>query len=130
MSAAFYTSYETSLALREAGAPQGRDVPLSLWTTYGGIAKPMLTRAAYVPEMGVGEARAFRLDEILAALAALGDVALDNHREADPSMRWSVRHAIDCNSEVGYSSGPGPSPVEAAAACYLAVLRAAREARP
>lgn len=126
----YYTSYETSLALREAGAPQAGDVPLSLWTTYGGIARPMLTRAAYVPEMGVGEARAFRLDEILEALA---------RDEKRPDITLSMGASGACNVEAQDDRMPitsgvqgyGDTPVEAAADCWLTALKiAAREARP
>jgi hypothetical protein len=79
----------------------------------------MLTRAAYVPEMGVGEARAFRLDEILEALIAVGPLRV--HGGSDGWYVYLCDEADEHRSAM---------PVEAAAACYLAVLRAAREARP
>lgn len=124
----YYTSYEMSRALRDAGAPQEiGEAPYRLWTTYGGkLDKPMLTHADYKGAIGdpLVIARAFRLDEILEALEKLPDLA------------WTAGYDRGCYSvslwasppdEIGPSfTGSGDSTVEAAAACHLAVLRAAR----
>lgn len=128
MSASFYTSFETSVALREAGAPQrpARHVPTvcmmesHICWNKDGSEKPWLG-----PWIGDDfSVRAMRLDEILAALAS--------ELEAPKCVRLEV--FFDGSAFVGRVPGVpvmiGSSPVEAAAACWLACLRAAREVKP
>jgi hypothetical protein len=116
VSAAFYTSYETSLALREAGAEQGYG------SAYYAIPAPapMVMSHPMPPGLVPRDAfRAFRLDEILDALIAVGPLRV--HGGSDGWYVYLCDEADEHRSAM---------PVEAAAACYLAVLRAAREARP
>ena len=120
----YYTSYATSLALREAGAPRNPDGDRErAWyvsATRGG--EPRLINATGAPE----EVRAFRLDELLEALSGSGwqlteEDNLDYVCGATVAGAWAA-----------FASPPAQpwSPVEAAAACWLAVLRAAREVKP
>lgn len=129
MSASFYTSFETSVALREAGAPQrpAWHVPTvctmesHICWNKDGPEKPWLG-----PWIGDDfSVRAWRLDEILAALAELGSL---NIHHSDREYDFCHVLLYECRGESSEAAGEAPSLVEAAAACYLAVLRAAREA--
>lgn len=147
MSASFYTSFETSVALREAGAPQrpARHVPTvcmmesHICWNKDGPEKPWLG-----PWIGDDfSVRAWRLDEILAALEKLAlylrlGPRMDSYNSSG-AVSWSA-HALaiehpdpddpDWRSfDEPFADQIAASPVEAAAACYLAVLRAAREVR-
>lgn len=126
MSASYYTSYTTSVALREAGAPQGPQKPnepivcssqLRICWNRDGEEKPWLGE-------WIGDdfsVRSWRLDEILEAL--------DGHL-------WQIgqedNHDYICGAELPNgewfcASSPPTlpwSPVEAAAQVWLAVLRA------
>jgi len=119
-----YTSFETSVALRDAGAPQlDGDV---VWSTYASprqkwrsllsrVGKDERSLCRLVGEPGDvdnDEARAWRLDEILEALAESGEgIRLSGSRDG-----WAL-----CTG--GGVLGSGSSPVGAAAACLVAVLR-------
>jgi hypothetical protein len=144
----YLTSFETSVALKEAGVYQGPGrsvIGETFWRSYQGYPAgkilPVPRRVFEIrriesdwtpgsvngkPEDGVTEARAFRLDELLAALHGTGwqlyeEDNLDYAIGAEIAGEWQL-----------FSSPPALpwSPVEAAAACLLAVLRAAREAKP
>lgn len=141
-----YTSYETSVALRDAGAPQGPDrseIGEMFWRAYKSdsgwrptpldvrtfeVRRTSLTWSPNGQEQGQpsdvpGEARAFRLDEILEELHGhlwqIGeadnlDYVCGAYTQAGAGGEWTAA-----------SSPPALpwSPVEAAAACLLAVLR-------
>lgn len=105
-----YTSFETSVALREAGAPQ--DVPQfgAYMLTEHPEAGPHVVQ--YGANAGTWTVRTWRLDEILEALAEAGEgIRLSGCRDG-----WAL-----CTD--GDVLGSGSSPVGAAAACLLAVLR-------
>jgi len=127
VSASYYTSYETSVALREAGAPRNPDGDRErAWyvsATRGG--EPRLINATGAPD----ETRAFRLDEIMEALEKLGHVTANGPNREVPDPYWGVYFVpYDYVGEhAEEEAGEDVSPVEAAAACLLAVLRAARE---
>ena len=132
-----YTSYATSLALREAGAPQGElqsPEGETFWRAYAStyhedpgkrlrcfeVRRP---HATYSPGSVDGEptdvdgmARAYRLDELLELLAAprgVHQVSVSGAPE-----RWE---AWGCGLR---NTAHAATPVEAAAACLLAVRRA------
>jgi len=119
MTASRYTSYETSLALREAGADQCAAEKAWYVSPTGGA--PVLCGAAVTVN---GEIRAFRLDEILEALADTSgrDVVLLRLRHGT-----AVAEVFDTDAPITSSiEGYEDSPVEAAAACWLAVMRAGK----
>lgn len=122
VSASYYTSFETSVALRQAGAPQGP--PERSWARTSATGEP------YLIEGGThrggdrwDDPRAWRLDEILAALDAYGRPSLNTIDGRRVVAIW-----ID-GVPGHYEDGCCDSYVEAAAACWLAVLRAGSEAR-
>lgn len=140
----YYTSYETSVALRDAGAPQ--EGPARCWfgptTGYNARKEPLLVDP--YDDVPPNAYRAFRLDTILTALTEYARLQheKDGHRwrvqhsgpyevNGAPASAWEV--CVDRYDDGDWETvenAIGDSPVEAAAACYLAVLRAAREARP
>jgi hypothetical protein len=114
-----YTSYETSLALKEAGAPQ--DGAERHWYISIVARGPKLINPA--DDLPAGACRAWRLDEILAALHGhlwqIGeadnlDYVCGAYTQAGAGGEWTAA-----------SSPPALpwSPVEAAAACWLSVLK-------
>lgn len=131
----YYTSYETSVALREAGAPQlapqhEPTVYVLNWGIYwnsDGKDKPWLG-ARVGDDFSV---RAWRLDELIEALEKAGCVIEIEH--APPGDAWHVGVLLEdtryCEDTTEDHAGCRwmLTPVEAAAACWLAVLRAARE---
>lgn len=126
-SASYYTSYETSVALRDAGAPQD-DFDHVWWISPRG---PELTDFDDPYGKACGVAAAFRLDEILTALSR-------DAKRPDIRLSLDVAHNA-CNVEVrddilpitSSVEGYGDTPVEAAADCWLDVLKiAAREREP
>lgn len=145
-----YTSYETSVALRDAGAPQGPDrseIGEMFWRAYKSdsgwrptpldvrtfeVRRTSLTWSPNGQEQGQpsdvpGEARAFRLDEILEALMA------DKSTDCDEARDCLTVHVHGGTATVEVKNAKCPittsldgsesSLVEAAAACLLAVLR-------
>lgn len=114
----YYTSYETSAALKDAGAPQG--LAEKAWYRSETRKASVIVNSTGAAE----ESRAFRLDEILGALEAAGEGSRPCLMpcDHDPTPHWTVI--------MGDHAEPAATPVEAAAACWIAVLRAAREARP
>lgn len=149
MTASYYTSYETSVALREAGAPQGPDrseIGETFWRCYEGYPTGTMLRTKrrsfevrrpgniWTPgsvdggEDDVpGDARAFRIDEILAALHG----HLWQIGEADNLDYVCGAYLLPAGSGEWRSASSPPAkpwgPVEAAAAVWLAVLRAGKE---
>jgi len=147
-----YTSFETSVALRAAGAPQGDEeqtgVGATFWRAYrsghhASPGKPLrcfeVRRPGWTWSPGSvdgaesdveGMARSWRLDELLEALAAFAVVALRRHPVYGDGAGWYCEARM---SSVGLSvadgSGHGSSSVEAAAACWLAVMRAKESPR-
>lgn len=123
-----YTSYETSVALRAAGAPQEIPAGGGYWRDFGD-AQHYVSRERRAASCFI---RSMRLDEILEALAKATWQADRGVRVDSPSGcvdEWVVAiEATTSRRRVRYASGEDRSPVEAAAACWLAVLRAAREA--
>lgn len=113
----YYTSFETSLALREAGAPQEIPAGGGYWRDFEDAQYLYVT--AVDREAVEDVIRSMRLDEILEALGppkGVHRVSVSGHPD-----RWEA-----------WGNGFVPtahasSPVEAMAAVYLAVLRAARE---
>lgn len=118
----YYTSYETSVALRQAGAPQEIPAGGGYWRDFGDARHHYVTS---VDREAVADVlRSMRLDEILEALPS----------DDCPALRVYWDSGTGCvevlNEDRPITSGTdgyGNSLVEAAAACWLAVLRAARE---
>lgn len=114
----FYTSYSTSLALKDAGAPQDQHVTPSgpvHWTQD-------LDRAPRLcPWVGGKQSiRAFRSDEIIEALVALD--ALDSIRPPEQIVgEWRVEVRFEPSGMHGLAVYE-PTLVEALARCWLAVL--------
>lgn len=122
-----YTSYETSVALRDAGAPQeGGDHD---WAEQEGT-EPMLVRAdCFLLPGEVRGPRAFRADEIIDALKQL-DLGIDIFNTMN-ATRWSVDIFTPDGQKENNLYRPditrdGVSLVEALAAAWLAVLEAER----
>lgn len=123
-----YTSYETSVALKEAGAdPHGLPGKHSWWW-FARASKTWVLEPVSVPFPG--SIRAWRLDEILAALHGhlwqIGeadnlDYVCGAYTQAGAGGEW-----------VSAASPPALpwSPVEAAAACWLSVLKGGRAEEP
>ena len=112
-----YTSYSTSVALRDAGAPQTGDLA-TYWCD--GFSTPCVHSHCILSHNGTTETihhpRAFRADEIIEAIRADGAHAVD----IEDDDEWVVRI---------YSYGVCRRPyeheslVEALAAAWLAVLK-------
>ena len=129
-----YTSYETSVALRDAGAPQGDYTAAELY--YCGVcgraylASPSnYWRRAGCTEAWCGcgvhrtHARAFRTDEIVEALTGRIDMLTPFK-----SGRWAcrIKPASVPPGQVWVDDYFGDSMVEALAAAWRAVLKAER----
>ena len=111
----FYTSYETSLALRDAGAPQG-DGSNHHWRVPGEFDVPPFAPWLGTYRSRTADVRAFRADEIIESIRADGAHAVD----IEDDDEWVVRI---------YSYGVCRRPyeheslVEALAQAWLAVLK-------
>ena len=114
-----YTSYATSLALKEAGAEQAGAE--RLWCVHPSTeAVELVSPGALFYRGGV---RAWRLDEIHAELVKTSGrdvVLMQTYCGITTTVEVFDEHAPVTSSLDGCES----TPVEAAAACYLAVLRA------
>lgn len=144
-----YTSYSTSLALREAGVAQGElqsPEGETFWRSYTSsyhedpgkrlrcfeVRRP---HATYSPGSVDGEpsdvdgmVRSFRLDELLELLEPLGTLTIEHAPPGDP---WAVEITIGPTKCYPPRADARwyPSLVEAAAACLLAALRAREVSR-
>ena len=128
----FYTSYETSLALRDAGAPQGDYTDAECYycsacgKEYLGTPENGWRRLDPIEGWcGCGvhrtHARAFRADEIIEALVARG--ALNSIRPPEQILKeWRVEVRFDPSGMHGLAVYE-PTLVEALAAAWLAVLK-------
>lgn len=113
----FYTSYETSVALRDAGAPQ--EAGDHDWAEQEGT-EPMLVRAdCFLLPGEVRGPRAFRADEIAKALTGRIDMLTPFK-----SGRWAcrIKPASVPPGQVWVDDYFGDSMVEALAAAWRAVL--------
>ena len=116
-----YTSYSTSVALRDAGAPQGDYTAAELYycsacgMAYPGTPENGWRRLDNDAWCGCGvhrtHARAWRLDEIIEALDPMGPVEVEFLHGRVVIWPWNR----PCVS--------GPSLVETVAAAWLAVLK-------
>lgn len=118
-----YTSYQTSLALKEAGAPQQGDERAWYVSAERG-GEPRLINATGARD----EVRAWRLDNILEELHG----HLWQISQQDNLDYVCGAYAPDFHGEWTVAASPPAlpyGPVEAAAACWLAVLRAGKGAK-
>lgn len=105
-----YTSYETSVALRDAGMdPHGLPGKHSWWWRNDVMKYPLL-EALDVPFQGA--VRSWRLDELIEQLAK---ACLLQFKDGWACVAEGLPMDVQCEAA---------SPVEAAAACLLAVMRA------
>lgn len=128
-----YTSYATSLALREAGVVQEGAERVWYWSVTSG-GERLIPDFDATPEERVrlGVARAYRLDELVDLLwpYVVDPLHFLVLRASDQSVRVSFDSLNDDIGTARVDSGLHASPVEAAAACLLAVARARDQARP
>lgn len=112
-----HTSYATSVALRDAGAPQG-DGSNHHWRVPGEFDVPPFAPWLGTYRSSTADVRAFRADEIIEALRAGGALAVD----IEDDDEWVVRIYYGvCHRPYEHESL-----VEALAAAYLSVLKEAR----
>ena len=107
-----YTSYKTSVALRDAGAPQG-DGSNHHWRVPGEFDVPPFTPWLGTYRSSTADVRAFRADEIIKVLEDRLDTIV-RYREPE---EYRVVLADELGSSLAYSL------VEALAAAWLAVLK-------
>lgn len=112
-----FTSFETSVALRDAGAPQ--EGPLAMFWCDGfsspGVHSYCTVKLAFaVEERKIFHPRAFRADEIIEALGNCFESI-----RYEPDEPWYV----DTDTGHGSLHTPGASLAEALAAAWLAVLK-------
>jgi hypothetical protein len=124
----FYTSYETSRALKAAGAEQRVPAGGAFWSGRErlGVTGRSLTADGSRRLTGYDEARAFRADEILAELERLcdADTRVIVESPAGCITEWRVRGDRNVRTRRKWFDVSDASLVEAAAACWLAVLGA------
>ncbi len=111
-----YTSYKTSVALREAGAPQEPGGRVWYWSDTYRAAK-LVDEFICSPDNPLRPSRAWRADEIIEEVTAIRGITTTTMCSAP----WTVTVCGDDPSrDRDYT---GDSLVEALAAAWLAVMR-------